>query len=530
MGYNPLNFGSPQNNDGERLKTAFTKVDEMLAEIFTILPGKQPANIFLSSLSALTGSGIVIRSGAGDAVLQALGGFGQTFLAAADAAAGRAALGLGQAAVLPVTGPGGVLVRGLDGKILSADLPPLAFDDLTDVPSVFPPAPHGHAFSDVSDVPLPLTQLAGLVGEGLLARSDAGVTLRTATSLGLGLVAAADAAAARAVLGLGAVAAADWDVDGGAPRISGGKISPALLPPINYDLDPQFPATEAARLALPETVPAGTLVFQQTPPGIFVVTDIPGQRFYNFTLPGSPVLSVFGMTGNVGLAALPALTGAVEDGDSLPILDASSGGHAKITRGGLLSMAAAPDGKAGLADGSAALLVANAAGTPSRVALVDWIASHAANTSPLDTDALLIGPLSGLPKRTTLAQLFNGRTLQNSRLIGVTETKQARVDIAGAVQMGTHQVGNTYHYRLTGNATLTPPARPAATNAALGITVIVEQDGTGGRTFGFTPPGGEQMVWSGGNAGSVNTPANSITVFSLMTWQGANFWLASKWV
>lgn len=529
MGYNPLNFGSPQNNDGERLKTAFTKVDEMLAEIFTLLPGKQPANSFLSSLSALNGTGIVTRTGSGDAALQTLGAVGPAILAAGDAAAARAILGLGVAATLSVEGPGGAVVRGTDAKIPFDDLPPIAFDNLINRPSNFPPAPHTHAYPEISGVPGPLTQLAGLVGEGLLARGPSGVMLRTATNFGLGLVAAADSAAGRGLLGLGPVATGGWDIEGGAARIVGGKISASLIPAINYDLDPQFPATEAARLALPNDIPAGTLVFQETPPGIFVVTVDPVNRFYNFTPPGSPVLSVFGLTGNVALANLPALVGAVEDGDSLPILDGSAATHAKITRAALLSMATAPDGKAGLTDGTASLMVANSAGTLARVALADWLWAHPVSTAPSETDVVLTGAVGAPPRRTAIGDLFTGRVLRNVRLQGVTETKSARQDVSGAVTLAPLDAGNVRHVRLIGNTVLTLPARPTVANGTVGLTLIVEQDGTGGRSLTVQGAGGDVLAWSGGTAVPAAAAANSITVYSLMGWAETPVWLAGKW-
>lgn len=527
-----LEFGSPLNNDGEKLKSAFSKIDVMTDEIYTLIGLAQPKTPFLTSLLGVSSAGLLARASDGTAAVQTLGTTGQALVAAASAQAARDVLQLGAAALLGTSGAGSVVVRDANGQLPYDSVPKTAWADIPGKPSVFPPASHTTPWTEVTSVPALIQALAGLASQGLVTRTAVGLDVTPSSALGLSLLGAVDAPAARGLLNLGAAALLGTAGAGSVvTRGADGTIAPGDLPAIA--LNDTFEAgSQAAMLAL--TAQKGDACVRTDLSKTFLLAADPASVLANWKevlAPVGSIASVFGLTSSaVSILGLTGLAGSVEDADALPIYDASAGAHARVTRAALLSMLAAPDGKTGLTDGSASLMVANSAGALSKVALSDWIGAHAANSGPLDTDSLLIGPLAGLPKRTTLAQLFNGRTLQNSRLIGVTETKQARTDISGAVTMGTYQVGNTYHYRLTGNATLTPPTRPTATNGAVGITVIVEQDGTGGRTFGITPASGETILWSGGSAGTINPAPNSITVFSLMSWQGATVWLASKWI
>lgn len=527
-----LDFGSPLNNDGEKLKSAFSKIDAMTDEIYTLIGLAQPKTAFLTSLLSVSSAGLLARASDGTAAVQTLGTTGQALVAASSAQSARDVLQLGAAALLGTSGPGGVVVRDGNGQMPYDSVPKTAWADIPGKPSVFPPASHTTPWTEVTSIPALVLALAGLASEGLVTRTAAGLDVTPSSALGLSLLGAVDAAGARGLLNLGAAALLGTAGAGSVvTRGADGTIAPGDLPAIA--LNDTFEAgSQAAMLAL--TAQKGDACVRTDLSKTFLLAADPASVLVNWKevlAPVGSVASVFGLTASaISILGLTGLAGSIDDADALPMYDASAGVHARVTRGALLSMQAAPDGKTGLADGSASLMVANSAGALSKVALADWIGAHTANATPLDTDSLLIGPAAGLPKRTTLAQLFNGRTLQNSRLVGVTETKQARTDISGAVTMGTYQVGNTYHYRLTGNATLTPPARPTATNGAVGITVIVEQDGTGGRALGITPASGETILWSGGSAGTINPAPNSITVFSLMSWQGATVWLASKWV
>ncbi|KJV08596.1 hypothetical protein VZ95_16805, partial [Elstera litoralis] len=155
-----------------------------------------------------------------------------------------------------------------------------------------------------------------------------------------------------------------------------------------------------------------------------------------------------------------------------------------------------------------------------------------ARTSPLDNDLLPISTTSGSLNKATVAQLFTNRLLSggsviNARLVGVREEKQVRLDVATAATLPTINNHNTYHYRLTGNATLTLPARLTNVNCIIGITLIIDQDGTGGRTLTLNAPAGETIKWHGGVMGSIATAANARTRIALSAAQGETRWDAA---
>lgn len=474
----------------------------------------------LLALAGLGGDGLVQKAGGSLATLAATA-FGLALLGGADAPAVRALLGLGAAALLPTSGVGGVVTRGADNKIAPGDLPAIALNDIFEAGSeaamLALTAQKGDACvrTDLSKTYLlaadPASVLANWkevlapVGSGLT--SVFGATGPTVTIPGLtGLAGAIDPADEVAL----------YDASAGAHR----RASLATLLAGTTGLTGAAPAdigtvaavgsaTSAARADHVHKLPTSGVA-----PGTYTNATLTVDQFGRLTSASS------GSSSGIGTVAGDPLKG---------ISVTTAGPTATVAFNGL----ALPQLSAELAASAAHFVIMKTDGTPGQIHMGLLVANLAARATPADSDFLMTAAAAGGTTalgKTTIAQLFNGRTLQNSRLVGVTETKQARTDISGAVTMGTYQVGNTYHYRLTGNATLTPPTRPTATNGAVGITVIVEQDGTGGRTFGIIPASGETILWSGGSAGTINPAPNSITVFSLMSWQGATVWLASKWI
>lgn len=189
-----------------------------------------------------------------------------------------------------------------------------------------------------------------------------------------------------------------------------------------------------------------------------------------------------------------------------------------------------PQLSAELAASAAHFVVIKTDGTPGQIHMGLLVPNLAARTAPTDGDHLITsaaaGGLSALGK-TTIAQFFNGRTLQDSRLIGIIEAKQLRSDVSATATLPVYGTQNTYHYRLTGNATLTLPTRPAASNTIIGITLIIDQDGTGGRTLTLNAPAGETIKWHGGTMGGIATGPNARTRIALSAAQGETRWDAA---
>lgn len=172
------------------------------------------------------------------------------------------------------------------------------------------------------------------------------------------------------------------------------------------------------------------------------------------------------------------------------------------------------------------IAVTSASGTATVALKTDALPSLSAEIAA-GTAHLIAGAADGAPGRVTPDQLLTDRAITRPRLIGHSEAKQARIDSAGAATLPAFAAQNTYHLRLTGDGTLTLPPRPVGANTIIGLTLIIDQDATGGHMLTLAAPAGETILWHGGVMGSIATAPNARTRIVLSAASGETRWDAA---
>ena len=116
-------------------------------------------------------------------------------------------------------------------------------------------------------------------------------------------------------------------------------------------------------------------------------------------------------------------------------------------------------------------------------------------------------------------------TLNNNSLDEFTETHKALANSGTAITLDTSD--NNQLYTLTGNCTFTLPALSTyPSNTIKSITLVVKQDGTGGRTVAFSATDG----FSINNSASVPAPssgANKVSMYTCLGIVGLSEWFIS---
>ncbi len=271
-----------------------------------------------------------------------------------------------------------------------------------------------------------------------------------------------------------------------------------------------LPGSQGAPGAAGPTGPSGT-------PGVAGPIGLPGAK-------GDP--------GNAGPAGAPGSIGPKGDqGD--PALVAGDGAKGiAVTVSGATSTVSLkanllPVLAADFTAGTAGFIVCKPDGTPGQITGNALLPALPVRATVADTDIVPTSTAAGALGKSTVQQFFTNRNIIGGRLLGVREAKQARADASTTATLPALDSQNTYHYRLTGNATLTLPARIANTNTIIGVTLIIDQDGTGGRTLTLNAPAGETVRWNGGAMGSIATGPNARTRIALSAAQGETRWDAA---
>jgi len=102
--------------------------------------------------------------------------------------------------------------------------------------------------------------------------------------------------------------------------------------------------------------------------------------------------------------------------------------------------------------------------------------------------------------------------------MGGTDTSLVTVAATGATETVDVSAARTYDLTLDDDCTLTLSG--ATTAEAWYVTLLLRQDGTGGRTV--TWPG--SVEWPGGVTPTLSTAANAVDVFTLFTLDGGTLW------
>lgn len=412
------------------------------------------------------------------------------------------------------------------------------------------------AYSRLTSVPSLVVGLATVSGSGILGVSSGALSLLSSTATGTALLTAADPAAARSTLGLGAAALLATNTPGGTGVLdAGGKWPISMIPALA--LNQPFPvADQTARLAL-SSAAIGSIAIQADNNTNYVLSALPASTNANW-LPlasaGGAVSSVFGKTGAVTGAALDTLAGPLVSTDLLVVRDISANADGTVPVSQLLSLVPAgislssttpsPLGTAAVGSGTTAARsnhvhahgdqlggTLHAAATTVDAGFMssadktklDGIAVGATQTPLASAAPGNVGTTAAVGVGTSAARADHVHALTN--IGGVSETIGAEQAVSSTYTLplgatAALPLANNYRVKLTGNATVTLPSLVPTVNTAVGFTLRIEQDATGGRTLAVNAPAGYTLAWDGGSFPAPASAANSFTFYTFIICAG----------
>jgi hypothetical protein len=115
-------------------------------------------------------------------------------------------------------------------------------------------------------------------------------------------------------------------------------------------------------------------------------------------------------------------------------------------------------------------------------------------------------------------QNLQDQILQRPEIKDYSETVATPAISAGTLTLDM-ETGNVFNVSMNANVTTLTITNPPATGKAGSITLILTQDGTGGKTMTWGT-----KKWAGGTSTALSTAANAIDIFTLFTINAGTTW------
>lgn len=109
--------------------------------------------------------------------------------------------------------------------------------------------------------------------------------------------------------------------------------------------------------------------------------------------------------------------------------------------------------------------------------------------------------------------------LQRPEIKDYSETRTTPSSSSGTLTLDL-ETGNVFEVTLTENVTTLTLSNPPASGKAGSLTLILKQDGTGGRTFAWPAA----VKSAGGTDPTISSAANAIDIYTLLTTDGGTTW------
>lgn len=122
-----------------------------------------------------------------------------------------------------------------------------------------------------------------------------------------------------------------------------------------------------------------------------------------------------------------------------------------------------------------------------------------------------------------LSKVAAGAVLSDAELQDISETSPAVGNKSGAASFD-YTAGGVQRCSVTGNITSMAITNPPASGKAGMLTIVFQQDATGGRTIAW----GSAFRFPGGTDHTLSAAANAIDIFTLVTWDAGTTWYVGE--